>query len=71
VNQIPKPDRIRFWKTFTNCHAKNPNALRSIVMLMALYLHMGPFSRSVVEDLGRQIAATGDARRAPPHVPAY
>ena len=34
--------REPFWKTFVEVAKTNPDALRYIVMLMALYLHLGP-----------------------------
>ena len=34
----------------------NPGALRYIVMLMALYLHFGPFSKRVISEIDRRIA---------------
>jgi hypothetical protein len=33
----------------------NPGALRYIVMLMALYLHLGPFSKHVIGEIDRRI----------------
>ncbi len=40
--------RQEFWQTFVNCAKSNPSALRYIVMLMAFYLHLGPFARQVI-----------------------
>ena len=37
--------REPFWKTFVEVAKTNPGALRYIVMLMALYMHLGPFSK--------------------------
>jgi len=34
----------------------NPGALRYIVMLMALYMHLGPFSKRVISEIDRRIA---------------
>lgn len=43
------PDaRRQFWATFVDCAESNPAALRYVVILMALYLHLGPFARSVI-----------------------
>jgi hypothetical protein len=36
--------REPFWIAFVKVAKTNPNALRYIVMLMALYMHLGPFS---------------------------
>jgi hypothetical protein len=49
--------RELFWQVFITCARENPNATRIIVGLMALYLHLGPFSRRVVAEIDRRIAA--------------
>ena len=48
--------REPFWKTFVEVARTNPGALRYIVMLMALYLHLGPFSKRVISEIDRRIA---------------
>jgi hypothetical protein len=48
--------REPFWKTFVEVAKTNPGALRYIVMLMALYLHLGPFSKCVIGEIDRRIA---------------
>jgi radical SAM superfamily enzyme YgiQ (UPF0313 family) len=48
--------REPFWKTFVEVGKKNPGALRQIVTLMAIYLHLGPFSRHVITEIDRRIA---------------
>jgi radical SAM superfamily enzyme YgiQ (UPF0313 family) len=48
--------REPFWKTFVEVAKINPGALRYIVMLMALYLHLGPFSKRVISEIDRRIA---------------
>ncbi|MGY4567652.1 B12-binding domain-containing radical SAM protein [Bradyrhizobium sp. USDA 3256] len=52
--------REPFWKTFVEVAKSNPGALRYIVMLMALYLHFGPFSKHVIREIDRRIAALDD-----------
>jgi hypothetical protein len=47
--------REPFWKTFVEVAKTNPGALRYIVMLMALYLHLGPFSKHVIGEIDRRI----------------
>jgi hypothetical protein len=37
------------------CAIRNPQALRFVVMMSALYLHHGPFSRQVIAQIDRQI----------------
>jgi hypothetical protein len=67
--------REPFWKTFVEVAKTNPGALRYIVMLMALYLHLGPFSKHVIGEVDRRIAeldgthpvrASGSSARARP-----
>jgi hypothetical protein len=52
--------REPFWKTFVEVAKTNPGALRYIVMLMALYLHLGPFSKRVIGEIDRRIAELDD-----------
>ena len=61
VNTLPEAKEI-FWKTFTYCAATNPNALRFIVVLMAMYLHLGPFSRKAMASIDRQIEQLSNQR---------
>jgi hypothetical protein len=49
-------------KTLTACLERNPAALRSIVTVMSLYLHLGPFARQAAESLERQIRALEGSR---------
>jgi uncharacterized protein DUF4070 len=48
--------REPFWKTFVEVVKTNPDALRYILMLMALYIHLGPFSKRVISEIDRRIA---------------
>jgi radical SAM superfamily enzyme YgiQ (UPF0313 family) len=48
--------REPFWKTFVEVAKTSPEALRYIVMLMALYMHFGPFSKRVISKIDRRIA---------------
>jgi radical SAM superfamily enzyme YgiQ (UPF0313 family) len=68
VTQLPGT-REPFWKTLTSCAKTNPGALRYIVMLMAIYLHLGPYSRYVISAVERRIAAL-DAEALVPAVAA-
>jgi radical SAM superfamily enzyme YgiQ (UPF0313 family) len=56
VMRILPEVREPFWKTFVEIAKTNPGALRYIVMLMALYLHLGPFSKRVIGEIDRRIA---------------
>jgi hypothetical protein len=53
-----------FWKTFVEISKTNPDALRPIVTLMAMYLHLGPFSKHVISEIDRRIRELDDV--APP-----
>lgn len=54
VNKLPEL-RGAFWQTFMHCAKSNPQALRMVVGLMAMYLHLGPYSRYVVDAVDRRI----------------
>jgi radical SAM superfamily enzyme YgiQ (UPF0313 family) len=65
VNHLPEAREV-FWQTFTHCAATNPKALRFIVPMMAIYLHLRPFSQKVIGTIDRQIAALHNQRPLPP-----
>jgi hypothetical protein len=67
LNQIPDARDV-FWKCFVNCARTNAAAVPYIVMLMAMYLHLGPFSRYVIKAIDRRIAALDDDMAAMPAV---
>ena len=50
ITNLPEPRDI-FRRTLTQCMSTNPNSARWIVALMALYLHLGPFSRVVIAQI--------------------
>lgn len=56
--------REPFWTAFVKVAKTNPNALRYVVMLMALYTHLGPFSKHVAGEIDRRIAELDDANLA-------
>jgi len=61
----------QFWKSVLECAIHNPRALRFVVMMSALYLHHGPFSRQVIAQIDRQIKDIGLGRwKVPQPVPA-
>ncbi len=67
--------RRSFWRTLLMLLWRNPRGLRYSIGLMALYLHLGEFSKSVAARLGRDIklaeaAQRAAAIRAPQTVPA-
>jgi hypothetical protein len=55
IGRLPEA-REQFWQTFVNCAKSNPSALRYIVSLMALYLHLGPFARKVIAAIDTRLA---------------
>lgn len=69
---LRRPELARhFWGVFLQIARKNPRALDHAIMNMVLYLHLYPFSRYVIAELDRQIAAIDDGTfAAPPVKPA-
>ena len=55
IDRLPDA-RAQFWKTFVTCAKSNPAALRYIVILMAFYLHLGPFARKVIAEIDTRLA---------------
>ena len=55
ISRLPEA-RQPFWQTFVACGKSNPAALRYIVMLMAFYLHLGPFARKVIATIDAKLA---------------
>jgi hypothetical protein len=58
--------RRAFWGALLDCVLHNPRALKVAVSFAALYLHFGPFSRSLVARLDRKIACATIAAEPPP-----
>jgi radical SAM superfamily enzyme YgiQ (UPF0313 family) len=52
---VPEP-RDAFRQTLSHCLSTNPRSARWLLALMALYLHVGPFSRYVIEQIDLKIA---------------
>ncbi|MFN3347330.1 DUF4070 domain-containing protein [Pseudorhodoplanes sp.] len=73
IDNLPDcPDAFR--RILVQCATSNPNSLRSIVTLMAFYLHLGPFSRHVVAQIEHRIADLDEVslpQRAPTDGPTY
>ncbi len=55
LTNLPEP-RALFKRTLMECVTTNANSARWIVALMALYLHVGPFSRVVIAQIDDLIA---------------
>jgi hypothetical protein len=54
VTSLPEA-REPLWDAFKYVAKTNPAAVRFIMVLMSIYLHVGPFSRKVMADIDRQI----------------
>ncbi|MDH3438590.1 MAG: DUF4070 domain-containing protein, partial [Betaproteobacteria bacterium] len=60
-----------FARTFLDCAWHNPGAVKSVTIMMTLYLHLGPFARQVVGDIERLIENIERGNeRSPELVPA-
>ena len=64
MTNLPEPREV-FRSTLSRCMSENPDSIRWIVALMALYLHVGPFSRDVVARV-ENIMATLEPRTIKP-----
>jgi radical SAM superfamily enzyme YgiQ (UPF0313 family) len=60
----------QFCRTFYECARNNPEALPFAGMLAALYLHLGPFSEFVVEEIDAQLAAIDSGAWTSPRLAA-
>ena len=56
--------RAHFWNVVSTVLRKNPGGFRHAVSLMALYLHMGPFSRYVAERTRKSIKTEHERAKA-------
>jgi hypothetical protein len=67
ISRMPEVRDV-FWKCFVNCAQANPASVRYIVMLMAMYLHLGPFSKYIIAAIDRRLAEEDAAPRSVTHV---
>jgi radical SAM superfamily enzyme YgiQ (UPF0313 family) len=67
MTNLPEPREV-FRSALSQCMSDNPDSIRWVVAMMALYLHVGPFSRDVIARIER-IAATSDALVVGPREP--
>ena len=65
LNALPGA-QDQFREILVQCARTNPNSLRTIVTLMAFYLHLGPFSRHVIEQIEHRIAELDVEPSQPP-----
>jgi len=53
---VKRPSWARpVWSTLVDCAWHNPTAMRGVVQMMSLYLHLGPFSREVADKVREAI----------------
>jgi radical SAM superfamily enzyme YgiQ (UPF0313 family) len=64
MTSLPEPRDV-FRRALSQCMSSNPNSIRWIVALMALYLHVGPFSREVIARVENIVAALEPVAIAP------
>jgi hypothetical protein len=66
-----QPNLLRyFWGTLLDCARRNPTGLRAVMVTTAMYLHVGPFARRVIDQIDQQIAVIDSgAWQAPPLAP--
>jgi radical SAM superfamily enzyme YgiQ (UPF0313 family) len=57
MTNLPEPREI-FRDTLSQCMSDNPDSIRWLVAMMALYLHVGPFSRDVITRIESIIATS-------------
>jgi radical SAM superfamily enzyme YgiQ (UPF0313 family) len=55
IDHMPDHGHL-FWRTFLDALAINPKAAKIVIMLMVMYLHLGPFARSMAEQMERRMA---------------
>jgi hypothetical protein len=58
--------RRHWWKTIADSAVHNPRALKYVVSLIALYLHMGPFAQHVVRRIVEQIESMDNGEWSAP-----
>ena len=54
------------WRTFLRCHEINPSAVRQTVMLLSLFLHLGPYARQIIAETEKSIGDIDSGAFAPP-----
>jgi len=67
ITNLPEPRDV-FRQTLSQCVSSNPVSARWIVALMALYLHLGPFSRVVIRQIEDIIEAVEGVPLPPPAI---
>jgi hypothetical protein len=65
MTDLPEP-RDLFRRALTECITRNPDSIEYIVLLMACYLHVGPFSCQVIGRIENMMAALRAERHVAP-----
>ena len=69
VDHVPEWRDV-LMRTFSRCYKINPRAVRPLVSLLALYLHLGPYARGIITATDEAIDAIDDGSFVtPPLVP--
>jgi radical SAM superfamily enzyme YgiQ (UPF0313 family) len=68
LTNLPQPHDV-FRDTLSHCLTTNPSSARWLIAQMALYLHVGPFSRYVIREIGLKIERL-DAKESIAPLPA-
>jgi radical SAM superfamily enzyme YgiQ (UPF0313 family) len=55
MSNLPEP-REAFRRALAECMSSNPDSIRYIVLMMAFYLHVGPFARDVIARIENMLA---------------
>jgi hypothetical protein len=61
VHRIMKdlPERDVFWKVFTDCVKNNPSVVSSVLLLMAVFLHLRPYSQQIIRTIDERLTGLG------------
>ncbi len=65
VNQVPEW-RDLLWETFVRCYQINPRAVRQTVVLLSMFLHLGPYARHIIGETDSAIAQIDAGEFTPP-----
>lgn len=66
LTRAGREERREFWGLIATLLRRNPRALKPAITVAALYLHLGPFSRYVLETIDHQIKEVRSGRWQPP-----
>ena len=66
LTRAGRGERREFWGLIATLLRRNPRALKPAITVAALYLHLGPFSRYVLETIDHQIEDVRSGRWQPP-----